>query len=218
MPYYTTLYMMFQLLVLLFGLLRKKAWNYGRLALLHKTENRWMELFYGDNETRDVEVQCIEASVNSHLSHTDRGFLSWIVTAFRLPLVHHCSLSLFIINNIPYFVAGLLIVVLLLTCRDEELLKRAGPDGLLYVSFQRHLIVLVTMMTVVSLCIILPINFHGNTKGDTAAFSHTTISNLDSNSPWLWVHTLLLLLYLPVGYRFVMRRFIKQVSYYDEFN
>lgn len=68
-------------------MLRKKAWNYGRLALLHKTENRWMELFYGDNDTRDAEVACIESSVNSHLSNADRGYLSWIVTAFKLSSV-----------------------------------------------------------------------------------------------------------------------------------
>lgn len=70
-------------LVALFGLLRKKAWNYGRLALLHKTDNRWMELFYGDND-RETDVTCIETSVNTQLSHVDRGFLSWIVTAFRV--------------------------------------------------------------------------------------------------------------------------------------
>ena len=165
-------------MVLLFGLLRKKAWNYGRLALLHKTENRWMELFYGGNESRDVEVPCVEASVNSQLSNADRGFLSWIITAFNI--------------------------------RDDELLKRAGPDGLLYNSFQRHLIILTAMMTVVSLCIALPINFNGNIRGDATTFSHTTISNIDFTSPLIWVHSLLLLSYLPIG-AFVMRRFIKQV-------
>lgn len=68
----------------MFGLLRKKAWNYGRLALLNKTDERWMELFYGDNEGRDTEALCIETSVNSQLSQVDRGFLSWIVTAFKV--------------------------------------------------------------------------------------------------------------------------------------
>jgi hypothetical protein len=69
------------------------------------------------------------------------------------------------------------------------------------------------MMTVVSICIFLPINFHGNIVGDTSAFSHTTLSNLDSKSPWLWMHTLILLSYLPIG-AYVMRRFIKQVIVY----
>ncbi|XP_015604839.1 CSC1-like protein 2 [Cephus cinctus] len=168
----------FVFLVILFGLLRKKAWNYGRLALLHKTDNRWMELFFGDNDSRDADITCIEASVNTQLSQVDRGFLSWIVTAFRVT--------------------------------DEELLRRAGPDGLLYISFERHLIILTGMMVIVSLCIALPINFHCNMQGDNATFSHTTISNLDPTSSWIWVHTILILSYLPIG-GFVMRRFMKQV-------
>jgi len=46
-----------------------------------------MELFYGVNENRDTDPLCIEASVNSQLSQLDRGFLSWIVTAFKITLV-----------------------------------------------------------------------------------------------------------------------------------
>jgi len=87
------MYYSWQLLVILFGLLRKKAWNYGRLALLHKSDNRWMELFYGVNENRDIDPLCIEASVNSQLSQLDRGFLSWIVTAFKITLVFIRELS-----------------------------------------------------------------------------------------------------------------------------
>lgn len=71
-------FVVLQFLLTLFGLLRKKAWNYGRLALLNKTDDRWMELFYGDNEGRDTDAICVENSVNSQLSHVDRGFLSWI--------------------------------------------------------------------------------------------------------------------------------------------
>lgn len=68
----------------MFGLLRKKAWNYGRLALLNKTDEKWMEIFYGDNEVRDTDAICVETSVTSQLSQVDRGFLSWIVTAFKV--------------------------------------------------------------------------------------------------------------------------------------
>ncbi|XP_029047997.1 calcium permeable stress-gated cation channel 1 isoform X1 [Osmia bicornis bicornis] len=168
----------FLFLVILFGLLRKKAWNYGRLALLNKTDERWMELFYGANENRDTDAICVETSVNSQLSQVDRGFLSWIVTAFKVT--------------------------------DEELLKRAGPDGLLYISFQRHLIMLTCLMVILSLCIALPINFHGNMQGDKATFGHTTLSNLDPMSPWIWMHTILILSYLPVG-SYVMRHFLKKV-------
>lgn len=98
---------------------------------------------------------------------------------------------------------------LFLVYRDDELLKRAGSDGLLYVSFQRHLIILTGMMTLSSLFVILPINYSGEMlKND--AFSQTTLLNLAANSGWLWVHTLVLLSYLPVG-AYVMRKFIKKV-------
>ncbi|XP_078039184.1 transmembrane protein 63 isoform X3 [Augochlora pura] len=137
-----------------------------------------MELFYGDNDSRDTDVLCIENSVNSQLSQVDRGFLSWIVTAFKVT--------------------------------DEELLKRAGPDGLLYISFERHLILLNSLMVVVALCVALPINFHGNMQGDGATFGHTTLSNLNPKSPWIWVHSLIILTYLPVG-GFIMKRFLKKV-------
>ncbi|XP_014598524.1 PREDICTED: CSC1-like protein 2 [Polistes canadensis] len=168
----------FVLLVILFGLLRKKAWNYGRLALLHKSDNKWMELFYGDNDTRDSDAIFLDTSVNSQLSQVDRGFLSWIVTAFKI--------------------------------KDEELLKRAGPDGLLYILFERYLIVLTIGMVIVSLCIALPINIHGNKHDNDLTFSRTTIGNLDPISSWIWVHSILIISYLPIG-AYVMRRFLKQV-------
>lgn len=47
-----------------------------------------MELFYGVNENRDTDPLCIEASVETQLSQLDRGFLSWIVTAFKITLVN----------------------------------------------------------------------------------------------------------------------------------
>ncbi|XP_033211749.1 CSC1-like protein 2 [Belonocnema kinseyi] len=170
----------FVLLVTLFGFLRKKAWNYGRLALLHKTDNRWMELFYGDND-RDADLTCIETSVNIQLSHVDRGFLSWVVTAFRV--------------------------------KDDELMKRAGPDGFLYICFERYLIILTSLMTLVALCIILPINLSGdNLQGGKASFSHTTLSNINpkEENGKIWVHSMLILCYLPIG-GIILRRFMKQV-------
>lgn len=68
-------------------------------------------------------------------------------------------------------------------------------------------------MVIVSLCIALPINFHGNMQGDDATFGHTTLSNIDPTSPWIWVHTVLLLSYLPVG-GYVMRHFFRKVKYF----
>lgn len=166
-----------------------------------------MELFYGVNDNRDTDPLCIEASINSQFSHLDRGFLSWIVTAFRITSVYRQS----ILHVFMYVYFHRIRMVYSYNCSDEELLQRAGPDGLLYILFERCLIILTIMMLVVSLCIALPINFHGNMQGDSATFSHTTLSNLDPSSSLIWVHTILILSYLPVG-SFVMRRCLKQVS------
>ncbi|XP_044008335.1 calcium permeable stress-gated cation channel 1 [Aphidius gifuensis] len=171
----------FFILVILFILLRKKAWNYGRLALLHKNDNsRWMELFYGEHE--DVDTIVVPAgetlTTNAKLSGIDNGYFTWIKTAFKIT--------------------------------DRELLSRAGPDGLLYISFQRHLIILTTMMLFVSLFIGLPINLSGTLQASNSAFSHTTMSNLDPLSAWMWVHTIIILSYLPIGV-FFMRKYMKQV-------
>lgn len=73
--------------MILFILLRKKAWNYGRLALLHKNDNsRWMELFYGEHE--DVDTIVVPAgetlTTNAKLSGIDNGYFTWIKTAFKI--------------------------------------------------------------------------------------------------------------------------------------
>ena len=64
------------------------------------------------------------------------------------------------------------------------------------------------MMTVVALGIALPINFDGS---DISEFSHTTVENLNTESPLIWVHSLIVLTYLPIG-AYVMRRFVKHVN------
>lgn len=100
---------------------------------------------------------------------------------------------------------------------DRELLRRAGPDGLLYVTFERHLIVLTFMMMVVALCVALPINYSGTMRRDSnETFSLTTLSNVDARSNWMWVYTIIVMSYLPIG-SFVMRRFMKQVNFFKNF-
>lgn len=94
--------------------------------------------------------------------------------------------------------------------RDEQLMNRAGPDGLLYVKFQRHLILLTAVMVVTSLCIAMPINMSGEIESQGSTFAHTTLSNLGTQSPLMWIHTILTWLYLPIG-AYIIHRFSKQV-------
>lgn len=56
---------------------------------------------------------------------------------------------------------------------------KCGPDALQYLSFQRHIIFYMVIMMVISLTVVLPINFQGDLEGDEKTFGHTTLSNLD---------------------------------------
>lgn len=51
-------------------------------------------------------------------------------------------------------------------CFSEEKIKaKCGPDALHYLSFQRHLIILLVVINVTSLAIILPVNLSGYLLG-----------------------------------------------------
>lgn len=50
-------------------------------------------------------------------------------------------------------------------CRDEEIRSKCGIDAVTYLSFQRHIILLMTVVCLLSLAIILPVNFSGNLLG-----------------------------------------------------
>jgi calcium permeable stress-gated cation channel len=49
------------------------------------------------------------------------------------------------------------------------------------------------------------LKIQGDLSGDKNSFSHTTIANLDPNSPLLWVHTIFAILFVPLVV-LVMRR------------
>ena len=46
--------------------------------------------------------------------------------------------------------------------RDNHLSQKCGPDALLYLVFQRYIIVYLLIVTVISVGIVLPVNYHGN--------------------------------------------------------
>lgn len=53
-----------------------------------------------------------------------------------------------------------------LSCRDEEIREKCGEDAVHYLSFQRHIIGLLVVIGVLSVGIILPINFSGDLLGE----------------------------------------------------
>lgn len=158
-------------LILLFTVLRRTAWNYGRMALVQRSKSRWTNLFYrgSDNDTLVERRRSTDESMN-----IDEGFFTWLPAVFRLT--------------------------------REQVLAKCGPDAVHYLSFQRHAITLMFIVTIVSIGIILPINFQGtNLQVDASTFGRTTLSNLNGRSYWLWVHTLISIMFLPVSV-LIMRR------------
>ncbi|XP_065075494.1 calcium permeable stress-gated cation channel 1 [Ochlerotatus camptorhynchus] len=87
----------------------------------------------------------------------------------------------------------------------EQILTHSGPDAVHYLSFQRHLMIVMGIITFISITIILPINFSGTLSGDKNSFGHTTISNLDPNSGSMWAHVVFTIAYVPMVV-LIMRR------------
>jgi hypothetical protein len=180
-------------LLVLFSFLRKIAWDYGRLALVSRTEARslledeskynvWTSLFYGDH-TSVQEIRTSQESLDAQVHRQDKGFCSWIPAFFRIT--------------------------------DDHILQKCGKDAVQYLTFQRYLMVYMAVVVVASIAIILPVNFRGDLEGDTQAFGHTTISNISSNSPTLWVHVVLAVVFLIIAVIF-MRHFSVNLQYSED--
>lgn len=152
------------LLILLFTVLRKLAWDYGRIALVSRTEEKWTSLFYGDHDDDGNKMQGSVESLDSHLHKHDSNVCSWIPAFFRV--------------------------------KDKDILKKSGQDAIQYLTFQRYLIIYTTIVMVLVVAIIVPVNFSGNNIGNKTDFGHTTIGNLDPDSPLLWVHAVLAVAFL----------------------
>lgn len=157
------------IIVLIFTILRKRAWDYGRLALVQGGD-RWTRLFYGVTEEVNPQFEQIEASIETtsinSLLRLEQGFFTWIIAVFKIT--------------------------------EDRVSQKCGPDALHYISFQKHLLMLTGIFTLIAMTIILPINFQGQLQGDKTTFGHTTISNLESGNPLLWVHIVLAFLYIPI--------------------
>uniref|UniRef100_A0A4W6EKS0 Transmembrane protein 63A n=1 Tax=Lates calcarifer TaxID=8187 RepID=A0A4W6EKS0_LATCA len=95
---------------------------------------------------------------------------------------------------------------------EEKIKGKCGMDAVHYLSFQRHLIVLLLVITVTSLSIILPVNLSGDLMGnDPKTFGRTTIGNLQKGNNLLWLHTVFAVLYLALTV-VVLRHYTSQIK------
>lgn len=169
-------------ILLLFGILRKRAWNYRRSALVQRTDPTWIQLFYGEPQNfTDTSSESVQSeSEDIGMQHnTEKGCCSWIKAIFKV--------------------------------KDADILKRCGKDAMQYLSFQRHIIIYMVIICILSLVIVLPVNLHGELELSEKFFGRTTLSNLDPQSNLLWVHVAFAFFFLPLGI-FFMRHFSANLS------
>ncbi|XP_023327129.1 CSC1-like protein 2 [Eurytemora carolleeae] len=94
--------------------------------------------------------------------------------------------------------------------KEKSLEPLMGADAVQYLRFQKYIIIYILMVTLVSVGVVLPVNFQGSLQGNSTEFGHTTMANIDprniAESYLLWVHIILAFLLFPLSI-FLMRRF-----------
>ena len=76
--------------------------------------------------------------------------------------------------------------------KDKDYREVSGQDAVNYLNFQRYCIVYLSIVTLLSCCVILPLNIHGNLRKPDEEFGKTTISNLKPDDKHTWVRYLVL--------------------------
>ncbi|XP_048452447.1 CSC1-like protein 2 isoform X6 [Rhincodon typus] len=174
-------FMCFLALLFVFSILRKVAWDYGRLALVSDAESVASAL---DSENHDRYERLTSVSSSVDYDQRDNGFCSWLTAIFRI--------------------------------KDEEIREKCGEDAVHYLSFQRHIIGLLVVIGVLSVGIVLPVNFSGDLLENNAySFGRTTIANLNSGNDLLWLHTAFSFLYLLLTV-YSMRRHTSKMHYRED--
>uniref|UniRef100_A0A669C4Q6 Transmembrane protein 63C n=1 Tax=Oreochromis niloticus TaxID=8128 RepID=A0A669C4Q6_ORENI len=82
--------------------------------------------------------------------------------------------------------------------KDMEIRSKCGTDAVTYLSFQRHIILLMTVVTLLSLAVILPVNISGNLLDSPENFGRTTLANVSAVDSFLWLHSVLALVYFII--------------------
>ncbi|MPC13600.1 CSC1-like protein 2 [Portunus trituberculatus] len=88
-------------------------------------------------------------------------------------------LSLFTVLRKKAWNYGRLALVQKYESRDEQILAKSGRDAVQYLSFQRHIVIYLMIVCIISISIVLPINFQGTLEGGKKEFGHTTMANLN---------------------------------------
>uniref|UniRef100_A0A8C1FBP4 Transmembrane protein 63B n=1 Tax=Cyprinus carpio carpio TaxID=630221 RepID=A0A8C1FBP4_CYPCA len=162
-------FMCFLVLLFVFSILRKVAWDYGRLALVTDADSVATALH---SETPDRYERLTSVSSSVDFEQRDN--------------VRHLSIT-------PL-------------APDEEIREKCGEDAVHYLSFQRHIIGLLVVVGVLSVGIVLPVNFSGNLLGEHCEYSGNNL---------LWLHTSFAFMYLLLTV-YSMRRHTSKMHYKED--
>ncbi|XP_061545344.1 CSC1-like protein 2 isoform X1 [Phycodurus eques] len=188
-------FMCFLGLLFVFSFLRKVAWDYGRLALVTDADRR-MDQRYSRLDDREY----VAADLTTDPSE-------------RYERLTSVSSSVDIDQRDTGFCSWLTAIFRI---KDDEIREKCGEDAVHYLSFQRHIIGLLVVVGVLSVGIILPVNFSGNLLENNAYnFGRTTIANLDADNALLWLHTIFAFLYLLLTVC-SMRRHTSKMHYAED--
>uniref|UniRef100_A0A8C9VMJ5 Transmembrane protein 63B n=1 Tax=Scleropages formosus TaxID=113540 RepID=A0A8C9VMJ5_SCLFO len=176
-------FMCFLGLLFVFSILRKVAWDYGRLALVTDADRNRKVIVTETASARRAPYLPLSERVPSSLLPL-QGFCSWLTAIFRI--------------------------------KDDEIREKCGEDAVHYLSFQRHIIGLLVVVGVLSVGIVLPVNFSGDLLENNAySFGRTTIANLSSGNNLLWLHTTFAFVYLLLTV-YSMRRHTSKMHYKED--
>ncbi|GAA6096546.1 calcium permeable stress-gated cation channel 1 isoform X1 [Tachysurus ichikawai] len=83
--------------------------------------------------------------------------------------------------------------------KDDEIRSKCGIDAVTYLAFQRHVILLMAVVCLLSLSVILPVNLSGSLLEDSPKnFGRTTVANVAAHNSFLWIHSIFALLYFVI--------------------
>uniref|UniRef100_A0A8C9KHH7 Transmembrane protein 63A n=1 Tax=Panthera tigris altaica TaxID=74533 RepID=A0A8C9KHH7_PANTA len=157
----------FLCLILVFSIIRRRFWDYGRIALVSEA----------DSDSRFQRLSS-SSSFGQQDFESELGCCPWLTAIFRL--------------------------------HDDQILERCGEDAIHYLSFQRHVIFLLVVVSCLSLCIILPVNLSGDLLGNVPSSCVSPLSD-----DLLWLHTVFAVIYLLLTVGF-MRHHTRSIQYQEE--
>ena len=171
-------------LLVLFLIARKNVFNVMSRGLKRNIGRMNEVLFSRERETQSLTGRTTADPETGAAGLGSGGFLAWLSNSLKC-----------------------------LFYSEKKMLQVAGEDAVKYLRFQRYLIAFVALLSLLSISVILPLNFQGEEylKGD---FSRTTFSNLKGDSSLLYLHTILAFLLFPASI-LLMKKFSEDLKLKD---